>query len=158
MGIFALIKGFFLEGKSSMMIYIVVALAVASVGGYIYLLKSDNKTLAKENKELLGTNTLLGSKLNDTLLINQTNLETLEEIKVQNKQTLENLKAHHIQELKDKIELTKIKEEIHHVKKSDDAIVAPILRDTIYRLQQFQQSRDTNSSNSDKNRETNSTK
>lgn len=157
MGIFTLIKGLFLGGKSSMMIYVVIALAVASVGGYIYILKNDNKSLEKENKELLGTSAVLGSKLNDTLLVNASNVKTLEDIKIQNKQTLKELEAHHKKELEDKIEFTKIKEEIHHVKKSDDAIVAPILKSTFKRLQQFQ-SRDTNNSNSDTSRETQSTK
>lgn len=157
MGIFTLVKTFFLGGKFNIALYVVIGLIVASVGGYIYILKNDNKSLEKENKELLGTSAVLGSKLNDTLLINASNVKTIEDIKIQNKQTLQQLEEHHKKELQEKIEFTKIKEEIHHVKKSDDAIVAPVLYNTFRRLQQFQ-SRDTNNSNSDTNRKTQSTK
>lgn len=150
------IKGF-LFSKSSTLLYLGIALAVAIAGGYIYYQDKKIKSQEKEIITLVKENSILGAKLNDALLVNKDNEKKFEKYKVETNKAFELLTKQHEKELSKAIEYTKILGEVKNVKKSDDGIAAPILVNTFDRLRELQ-SKNTKDNNKDKNSKTASTK
>lgn len=136
--VFTFIKGLFLGGKSSMILYVVGALIVASVSGYIYYLKYDNNSLQNENKELISNLAVTGSYLNDAIIVNLDNKEEFKRYQIDTKNTFEAINIQHQKELKETVITTKILERINYDKKNHDGTAAVVLINAFSGLQQLE--------------------
>ena len=127
--------------------YIAMALLVVGVAGvFLYQehkIESKNKLILEYESELSAA----GAEINKNILINEHNEKEFQRYKINQEKTITSLMDQHQKELKNAISFQKIKGEITHAKKTDDALAAPVLVNTFLRMQQHQ----TNSSqNSDK--------
>ena len=86
--VFTFIKGLFLGGKTSIFLYMIGGLIVASISGYIYYLKNDNNSKQIEIKELLSNLAITGSQLNDAIIINLDNKEEFKRYQTDTKKLL----------------------------------------------------------------------
>ncbi len=157
MGIFTIVKTFFLRGKSSIVLYVVAGLVIASVGGYIYY--QDSK-IEKQKKEIISLgkeNTLLAFELNSAITTNEENEKEFDRYKTETKEMFWQMQEHHKQKLKKAKQFARINERIENVQKEDDAIAAPVLVNTFEWLQQLQ-SEPTKSDNKDKSDQARDTK
>ncbi|WP_419767232.1 hypothetical protein [Arcobacter sp.] len=124
--------GFF--SGSSIYLYLAIVVFIAAIGSGFYYMDYKIEQKDKTILEFQDALTFTGTELNKTILTNEENQKEFDKYKLDQEKSLTALSEQHKKELNDAIIYEKIKGEITHVKKNDDAPTAPILIDTINRL------------------------
>ncbi|WP_345993777.1 hypothetical protein [Sulfurimonas sp. HSL-1716] len=108
--------------------------------------RSDLKTAQQDYANEKASYTQAVGKVDELTLQNTENLQQIGKLKADNASLVEALNKKSHADIKRTQKITKIKTRIEDAKKTDDGPVAPVLFDTLYRLQQSAGAEDSNRS------------